>query len=74
MTDHFAKVGRGLETAVRSYNETVGSLETRVLPSARKFKEHGISPAAELAPLSVVDRGVRPVTARELPAADADAA
>jgi DNA recombination protein RmuC len=74
MTDHFAKVGRGLETAVRSYNETVGSLETRVLPSARKFKEHGIAPAAELAPLSVVDRGVRPVTAPELPTADADAA
>jgi len=74
LTDHFAKVGRGLETAVKSYNEAVGSLETRVLPSARKFKEHGISPAAELAPLNVVDRGVRPVSAPELPAADADAA
>jgi DNA recombination protein RmuC len=74
MTDHFAKVGRGLETAVRSYNETIGSLETRVLPSARKFKEHGIAPAAELAPLGVVERNVRPVTAPELPAADADAA
>jgi DNA recombination protein RmuC len=74
LTDHFAKVGRALETAVRSYNESVGSLETRVLPSARKFKEHGIAPAAELAPLNVVERGVRPVTAPELPAADADAA
>jgi DNA recombination protein RmuC len=74
LTDHFAKVGRGLETAVRSYNETVGSLETRVLPSARKFKEHGISPAAELAPLNVLDRSVRSLTAPELPAADADAA
>jgi len=74
LTDHFAKVGRGLETAVKSYNEAVGSLETRVLPSARKFKENGISPAAELAPLNVVDRGVRPVSAPELPAADADAA
>jgi DNA recombination protein RmuC len=74
LTDHFAKVGRGLETAVKSYNEAVGSLETRVLPSARKFKEHGISPAAELAPLNVVDRGVRPVSAPELPVADADAA
>jgi DNA recombination protein RmuC len=74
LTDHFAKVGRGLETAVKSYNETVGSLETRVLPSARKFKEHGISPAAELAPLNVVERSVRSVTVPELPAADADAA
>jgi DNA recombination protein RmuC len=78
LTEHFAKVGRGLETAVRSYNETVGSLETRVLPSARKFKEHGISPAGELAPLNIVDRSVRMVNAAELvpelPAADADAA
>jgi DNA recombination protein RmuC len=75
MTEHFAKVGRGLETAVRSYNETIGSLETRVLPSARKFKEHGVSPAAELAPLSVVDRTTRPVQAPELlPSAESDAA
>jgi DNA recombination protein RmuC len=78
LTEHFAKVGRGLETAVRSYNETVGSLETRVLPSARKFKEHGVSPAGELAPLNIVDRNVRAVSAAELPpelpAADADAA
>jgi DNA recombination protein RmuC len=73
-TEHLAKVGRGLETAAGAYNEAVGSLETRVLPSARKFKEHGISPAAELAPLNVVERGVRAVTAPELPAADADAA
>jgi DNA recombination protein RmuC len=70
LTEHFAKVGRGLETAVRSYNETVGSLETRVLPSARKFKEHGVAPAGELEPLKAVDRGVRPVSAPELPAAD----
>jgi DNA recombination protein RmuC len=70
MTDHFAKVGRGLETAVKSYNETVGSLETRVFPSARKFKEHGIAPAAELSPLNVVERSVRSVTP-ELPPADA---
>ena len=59
---------------MKSYNETVGSLETRVLPSARKFKEHGIAPAAELSPLNVVERSVRSVTAPELPAADADAA
>jgi DNA recombination protein RmuC len=76
LTDHFAKVGRGLDTAVRSYNETVGSLETRVLPSARKFRDHGISPAAELAELGGVERTTRPVTAPELGAGDttADAA
>jgi DNA recombination protein RmuC len=75
MTDHFSKVGSRLESAVRSYNEAVGSLETRVLPSARKFKEHGIAPAAELAPLNIVERSTRPVTAPELlPSAESDAA
>jgi DNA recombination protein RmuC len=75
MTDHFAKVGSRLDGAVRSYNEAIGSLETRVLPSARKFKEHGISPAAELSPLNVVERSPRPVTAPELlPPAESDAA
>lgn len=71
LTEHFAKVGRGLDTAVRSYNEAVGSLETRVLPSARKFRDQGVSPAAELAELGGVERTVRPVTAPELSARDA---
>lgn len=71
LTEHFAKVGRGLDSAVRSYNEAVGSLETRVLPSARKFRDHGVSPTAELARLDGVERSVRPVTAPELPAAPA---
>jgi DNA recombination protein RmuC len=74
LTEHFAKVGRGLETAVRSYNETVGSLETRVLPSARKFRDHGISPASELAELPAVERTVRPVAAPELATGDDAAA
>ena len=71
LTEHFAKVGRGLDTAVRSYNEAVGSLETRVLPSARRFRDHGVSPAAELAELGGVERTVRPVTAPELSTGDA---
>ena len=73
LTEHFAKVGRGLDTAVRSYNEAVGSLETRVLPSARKFRDHGVSPAAELAELGGVERTTRPVTAPELGSGDATA-
>ena len=29
LTEHFSKVGRGLESAVRAYNDSVGSFETR---------------------------------------------
>ncbi|MDA7672580.1 DNA recombination protein RmuC, partial [Akkermansiaceae bacterium] len=35
---HLSKVGRALDTSVKSYNSAVSSLETRVLPSARKFE------------------------------------
>lgn len=41
MAAHFSKTGRALTTAVESYNQTVRSLETRVLVSARKFQEMG---------------------------------
>ena len=41
MGDHFAHLGSKLRGAVDSYNQAVGSLETRVLVSARRFKELG---------------------------------
>lgn len=39
MGAHFAKLGRSLGSAVASYNQAIGSLEGRVLVSARKFAE-----------------------------------
>lgn len=37
MSTHFSKLGKHLEHATQSYNQTVGSLESRVLVTARKF-------------------------------------
>jgi DNA recombination protein RmuC len=62
---HFSKLGRSLDTAVRSYNRSVGSLESRVLVTARRFQELG---AAGSDPLNVVE-GVEKST-RVLAAAD----
>jgi DNA recombination protein RmuC len=38
-TEHMDRVGGGLGNAVKAYNDMVGSLESRVLPSARKLEE-----------------------------------
>jgi DNA recombination protein RmuC len=40
--DHLAKMGGGLASAVKAYNDGVGSLDRRVIPSARRFLDHGI--------------------------------
>jgi DNA recombination protein RmuC len=76
---HFAKLGRSLDGAVAAYNETVGSLESRVLVTARRFETHGIS--GELPAVEPLDRQARPLQAVELtlplelaPPNDADAA
>ncbi len=39
LVEHFAWVGKSLEKSVEAYNRAVGSLETRVLPAARRFPE-----------------------------------
>ncbi|HEY6532861.1 MAG TPA: DNA recombination protein RmuC [Acidimicrobiales bacterium] len=63
--DHLAKVGGALDRATRSYNEAVGSLESRVLVTTRRLAGHGVGTAAVTAP-ETVDTAVRPLTAVEL--------
>ncbi len=63
MADHVTRMGVGLQTAVKSYNNFVGSLETSVLPQARKFEalkvEHQGKDIVELEP---IDAAIRPLT------------
>jgi DNA recombination protein RmuC len=75
MTDHFADVGKKLDGAVQAYNRSVGSLERRVLVSARRFVEHGVGSDRELDAPAPIERSTQPPQTIELPAArTADAA
>jgi DNA recombination protein RmuC len=66
--DHMAGVGRSLTGAVSAYNKAVGSLEGRVLVTARKFVEMGVVGVGEreLAQPVPVDSATRPLQATEL--------
>jgi DNA recombination protein RmuC len=65
MGAHLDKLGRSLTSAVTSFNKAVGSLETRVLVSARKFNELEVGDA-DLSTPAPVSEAVRPLTASEL--------
>ena len=65
MGAHVSKLGRSLDGAVKSYNETVGSLERQVLPQARRFEQHGIT-GIEPPELVPIDRQTRALSAQEL--------
>lgn len=62
---HLAKVGASLERAVGSYNEAIGSLERRVLPTARKLGEASLS-EKELPALDALVTTATPIRAPEL--------
>jgi len=62
---HFEGVGAALERGIESYNRAVGSLESRVLPSARRFKDLGAATGEEIQELEPVDETARALAARE---------
>jgi DNA recombination protein RmuC len=59
---HVEGVGKGLDRAVEAYNKAVGSLESRVMVSARKFAELGASVTEEIAELAPIETTTRNLT------------
>jgi DNA recombination protein RmuC len=65
MGRHVDRLGRALTNAVSTYNQTVGSLESRVLVSARKLNQLGLV-ESELEPPQPVEESTRAISAPEL--------
>ncbi len=55
MTDYLDTLRTRLDGTVKAFNDVVGSYETRVLVSARKFKELGATSGTEIDPLQPID-------------------
>jgi DNA recombination protein RmuC len=61
--EHFAKAGRQLNSATKSFDDAVGSLESRIMPQLRRIEEMGAASGKELEEPHRVDRAVRPILA-----------
>jgi DNA recombination protein RmuC len=59
LAGHLEAVGKGLDRAVESYNRAVGTLESRVLVSARKFSELGVAVAQEIPDVEPIETTTR---------------
>ena len=69
LAEHFSKVGDSLGKSVGLYNKAVSSFESMVLPSARKFKELGISDKREINQIEQIDKIPRDVP-KDIPRED----
>jgi DNA recombination protein RmuC len=63
---HYADTGRQLEKTVSSYNKSVGSWDTRLMPAVRRMQELGVKADVaepDLEPIDILPRMPRPLVA-----------
>ena len=70
LVEHLEGVGRNLKQAADGYDRFVGSLEQKVLPSARRFKALGVSSVKVIETPDQLNLTLRKVRREELGAAD----
>lgn len=67
LAEHWRRVGQRLNQAVEAYNSSVGTLESRVLPATRKFRDlQATGTAEEIEAVETITRETRELTAEEL--------
>jgi DNA recombination protein RmuC len=59
LAEHFGRLGGYLDKAVSAYNDALGSMERRVLVTARRLKETGVGGSEDLPVLDAVERTTR---------------
>jgi DNA recombination protein RmuC len=61
MVKHLDDVGSAFTRTIVAYNKAVGSLETRVLPSVRKFKELGVTGGDDIPVIEQINQNPRDI-------------
>jgi len=67
---HIGQAGNGLEKANSAYNRAVSSMESRILPAARRFKDLGVASGDDIPTLEPIETTPRSLTAPEMEADD----
>lgn len=62
LAEHLAEMGRALGKATETYNKAVGSLEARIFPAARRFRDLGAASGDEIPALEGVEQTPRQMT------------
>lgn len=65
LKDHYDRLGRALAQAGKAYNDFGGSLESKLLPAARRFKDAGLSSSSELGAFEPAEFTPRPLSSSE---------
>jgi DNA recombination protein RmuC len=68
VVEHLEDVGKSIKLAGASYDKLVGSLEQKVLPGARRFRDLGVSSTKDIDDVETLNLNVRRVTKDELTA------
>lgn len=61
-TEHLAKLGKHMQTAIGSYNSAVGSFERNVMPQARRFESLHAAGGKSLSEPEVIEKQARELT------------
>jgi DNA recombination protein RmuC len=66
LVEHLSRMGGSIGKTVEAYNQAVGSLESRVLPTARKLEQLGAGSRKPIDSLSPLEQAVRELTPQQL--------